>query len=109
MDCKTAHGKIEAGRRDEELSAHLEGCAECRREQALWELLAEAPELEPGIAFTERVLAGVEKEERHTPWKYLKELASRGFTSIHTLDEFSDGPPGSFAALIFGPCSGANR
>jgi hypothetical protein len=109
MDCRTAHGMIEANRKDEELSCHIEGCPKCRREQALWELLAEAPELEPGIEFTEQVLARVEKEERYTPWKYLKALASRGFTSFHTLDEFSDGPPGSFAALIFGPCSGASR
>ena len=47
MDCKTAHGMIDTGREDEELSAHLEGCAECRGERALWELLGEARGLDP--------------------------------------------------------------
>lgn len=102
MDCKTAHGMIESGREDAELSAHLEGCAECRGERALQDLLGEAEGIEPRPEFTERVLAKVKEEGRRTPWDYLKALASRGFTSTRTLDEFSDFPPGSFGAVIFG-------
>jgi hypothetical protein len=99
---------IDTGREDEELSAHLQGCAECRGERSLWELLGEARGLEPGLEFTERVLAKIKEEERRTPWDHLRALLSKGFTSTRTLDEFSDFPPGSFGALIFGH-GGDNR
>ena len=102
MDCKSAHEMIDSGQESEELLAHVRGCAECRAEHALWDLLGEAKTLEPGLEFTERVLAKIKEEERRTPWDHLRALLSRGFTSTRTLDEFSDFPPGSFGAVIFG-------
>jgi hypothetical protein len=102
MDCKMAQAMIDSGQENEELLAHLRGCERCREERNLWGLLGEAKGLEPGLEFTERVLAKIKEEERRTPWDYFKAFLSRGFTSTRTLDEFSDFPPGSFGEVMFG-------
>jgi len=102
MDCKKAREMIEVGQGTVALSAHLEGCAECRAERSLWDLLGEARGLDPEPAFAERVLARMKEEERWSLWEHLKALLGRGFALTRTLDEFSDFPPGSFGAVIFG-------
>ena len=102
MDCKKAREMIEAGQGAVALSAHLEGCVECRAERALWDLLGEARGLDPGLTFAERVLARMKEEEKWSLWEHLWALLGRGFAPIRILDEFSDFPPGSFGAVIFG-------
>jgi hypothetical protein len=102
MECKKAREMIEAGQGAAALSAHLEECAECRAERALWELLGETGELDPNPAFAERVLAGMREEEKSSLWERLRALLGRGGAPTRTLDEFADFPPGSFGALIFG-------
>jgi hypothetical protein len=102
MECKKARTMIEVRRRDRELAAHLEVCADCRGEFALWDLLGEAEELEPGLEFTKRVLEKVKEEGRRTSWRDSKDRLGRCFIWSETLDEFSDFPPDSFGAFLFG-------
>ena len=102
MDCKKAQEMIEAGQGAVALSAHFEGCAECRAERSLWDLLGEARALDAGPAFALRVLARMKKEKRWSLWEHLQALLGRGFVPTRALDEFSDFPPGSFGAVIFG-------
>jgi hypothetical protein len=102
MDCKKAREVIEAGQGALALSAHLEGCAECRAERALWDLLGEARGLDPGPIFTQRALARMKQQEKGSLWEHLQALLGRGFVPTRALDEFSDFPPGSFGAVIFG-------
>jgi len=103
MDCKQAREVIEAGQEALALSAHLEGCAECRAEHDLWGLLGEAGGLDPGPTFTQRVLARMKEEKKKgSLWEHLQALLGRGFVPTRALDEFSDFPPGSFGAVIFG-------
>jgi anti-sigma factor RsiW len=104
MDCEMARGMIEAGR-GEGLAQHLDACPACRREQALWgvigEAAGEAKAEGPGPDFTERVMARVREEERRDPWRRLRDLIGPERLS-GTLDEFSDFPPDSFGAFLFG-------
>ena len=102
MDCKKAGEMIEAGQGAVALSAHLEGCAECRAESALWDLLGEARGLAPELAFAQRVLTRMKRQKRWSFWEHLRALLGRGFAPTRTLDELSDFPPGSFGAVIFG-------
>ena len=102
MECKKARTMIEARRKDKELVAHLEVCADCRGERALWNLLGEAQGLEPGLEFTEQVLEKLKEEERRTSWGHIKDRLGRCFIWSGTLDEFSDFPPDSFGAFLFG-------
>ncbi|MEW6327705.1 MAG: hypothetical protein AB1487_08950 [Thermodesulfobacteriota bacterium] len=102
MECKKARTMIEACRKDREFAAHLEVCADCRGELALWDLLGEAQGLEPGLEFTERVLEKVKEEGRQTSWRDIKDMLGRCFIWSGTLDEFSDFPPDSFGAVLFG-------
>jgi len=109
MDCNEARDNIWRGRAGAELADHLEGCAACRQEQALWGLLGEAPALEAGLDLSERVMGRLKDEERRGPWEHLRSLLGLGYTSTRTLDEFSDFPPDSFGALLFGPVRDRSR
>jgi len=118
MECKDARALIGAGGTGEEpnkepsahLRDHLAACEACREHARLWELLGEAGALERGLDFTERVVARLKAEGRHSerhgerrgPWGWLQAMLAPRPASTRTLDEFADFPPESFGALLFG-------
>lgn len=102
MECEEAKRLIRSCQRKPELSAHLDTCGDCCEEHAFWNLLGEVEDIEPGLGLTERVLQEIKTEERRDSWDHIKNLVGRYFSGSGMLDEFSDFPPDSFGAVLFG-------